>query len=274
MVRAMVRLLATDVDGTLLNTSHQISGRTRAAFEAARAAGIEVMAVSGRQPYSIGAIVRDTALFGDAIGSNGAVAMNLLSRDVLFEELIELADQRAIADAMLARFPELRLVSVRAAGNDYIAEDGYVGLHDPEAHQAMWQIRQWVGAREEVLAARSLKLVLRDNSVPPEALLAAARELAVPGTHATTSGAPFLEVGRAGVTKASALERYCAARGIDRSEVVAFGDNINDVEMLRWAGFGVAMANGEPEARSAADHVTLSNNDDGVAVVIEDLLRG
>lgn len=188
MVRAMVRLLATDVDGTLLNTSHQISGRTRAAFEAARAAGIEVMAVSGRQPYSIGAIVRDTALFGDAIGSNGAVAMNLLSRDVLFEELIELADQRAIADAMLARFPGLRLVSVRAAGNDYIAEDGYVGLHDPEAHHAMWQIRQWVGAREEVLAARSLKLVLRDNSVPPEALLAAARELAVPGTHATTWG--------------------------------------------------------------------------------------
>ena len=114
--------------------------------------------------------------------------------------------------------------------------------------------------------------MLRSDAASPAELLAAARQLAVPGIHATTSGAPFLEVGRAGVTKASALERYCALRGIARTDVVVFGDNLNDLEMLRWAGLGVAMGNGEHEARVAADRVTLSNDEDGVAVVIEELL--
>ncbi|GAA4906297.1 HAD family hydrolase [Tessaracoccus lubricantis] len=268
----MARLLATDVDGTLITTSHQISERTRAAFRAAKDAGIEVMAISGRQPYSIAAIVDGTALDGDAIGSNGAVAMNLDSRRVLFEETMELASQREIADRMLELFPGIKVVSVRSAGNSYMAEEGYTGLQGPGALETLWPVRHWFGPRHEVLAEPSLKLVLRDDDVAPDDLLAAARELAVPGCHATTSGAPFLEVGRDGVTKASALARYCEARGIDRSDVVVFGDNINDLEMLRWAGLGVAMANGEPEARAAADHVTLSNDDDGVAVVIEEIL--
>ncbi|MDO5677997.1 MAG: HAD family hydrolase [Propionibacteriaceae bacterium] len=269
----MVKLLATDVDGTLLNSSHQISPRTQAAFQAAKDAGLAVIAISGRQPYSISGIVRGTALDGDAIGSNGAVAMNLPTRELLFEELMELSAQQLIADEMRAIFRGVKLVSVRSPGDAYIAEEGYEGLHDPGAQVAGWSVRQWVGPRSEVLAERSLKLVLRDDSVQPADLLEAARDLAVPGTHATTSGAPFLEVGRAGVTKASALEKYCAARGIAREEVVVFGDNLNDVEMLRWAGLGVAMANGEPEARAAADHVTLRNDDDGVAVVIEEILR-
>lgn len=269
----MVRLLATDVDGTLLNTSHQISYRTRSAFQAAKDRGLETIAISGRQPYSIDAIVRGTSLHGEAIGSNGAVAVHLDTRQVLFEELMELSAQQELADRMLERYPSLKLVSVRSPGDSYVAEDGYRGLHDPGEPDTLWPVRQSTGSRAEVLSARSLKLVLRDWAARPEDLLATARELAVPGTHATTSGAPFLEVGAVGVTKASALEKFCRARGIDRSEVVVFGDNINDVEMLRWAGLGVAMGNAEPEARAAADHVTLHNDADGVAVVVEELLR-
>ncbi|MCG6566599.1 Cof-type HAD-IIB family hydrolase [Tessaracoccus sp. ZS01] len=268
----MARLLATDVDGTLITTAHQISERTRAAFRAAKDAGLEVIAISGRQPYSIAAIVQGTALDGDAIGSNGAVAMNLNSREVHFEETMELSSQREIADRLLELFPGIKLVSVRSAGDSYMAEEGYPGLQDLGAWETRWPVRHWYGPREEVLAEASLKLVVRDDAILPDHLLAAARALRVPGCHPTTSGAPFLEVGPDGVTKASALERYCAARGIDRSDVVVFGDNINDLEMLRWAGLGVAMANGEPEARTAADHVTLSNDDDGVAVVIEEIL--
>lgn len=268
----MARLLATDVDGTLLNPSHEITDRTKAAFAAARSAGMEVIAISGRQPYSIAVIVDGTALDGDAIGSNGAVAMDLTTREVLFEEVMELSAQREIVERMQGLFPGLSLVSVRDGGDTYVAEHGYSGMQDPGAKVARWPIEHRLGTREDVLAEPSVKLVMRDDSVTPDDLLEAARRLAVPGCHATTSGAPFLEVGRAGVTKASALARYCADRGIDQSDVVAFGDNINDVEMLRWAGLGVAMANGEPEARAAADHVTLSNADDGVAVVIEELL--
>lgn len=268
----MARLLATDVDGTLLNTSHEISDRTRTAFARARWAGMEVIAVSGRQPYSIGVIVQHTALDGDAIGSNGAVAMNLQTRQVLFEELMDLPAQQELVRRMLEVFPGLNLVSVRDAGNSYVAEHGYSGIEDPGAKVARWPVRHWRGTREEVLAERSLKLVLRDDGILPEELLTAALRLDVPGCHPTISGAPFLEVGRAGVTKATALSRYCEAKGIDRRDVVAFGDNINDLEMLEWAGMGVAMGNAGPDVRHAADHVTLTNDEEGVALVIEELL--
>ncbi|MBS1698436.1 MAG: HAD hydrolase family protein, partial [Actinobacteria bacterium] len=70
------------------------------------------------------------------------------------------------------------------------------------------------------------------------------------------------------------LAQLCAELGIARTEVLAFGDALNDVEMLRWAGCGVAMANAEPEALDAADQVTASNADDGVAVVLERVLAG
>lgn len=268
----MVRLIATDVDGTLLNSRHEITPRTRAAFNAARARGIAVLAVSGRQPYSIGAIVQGTALQGDVIGSNGAVAMNVDTQEILFQETLDLEAQRRIAAEMQALFTGLRLVSVRSAGNEYVAEHGYTGMEDPGDTEALWPVRHRVVGREEVLAEPSLKLVMRHDDVSPEELLAAAHRLDIPGCHPTISGAPFLEVGRGGVSKASALQRYCALHGIDRADVVAFGDNYNDLEMLDWAGLGVAMANAEAETKSTADRMTAANDDDGVARVIEELL--
>lgn len=270
----MVRLIATDVDGTLLNSRHEVSRRTRAAFNAAHARGIAVLAVSGRQPYSIGAIVQGTALQGDVIGSNGAVAMNVDTREVLFEELLDLDAQRLLAAEMERLFTGVRLVSVRSAGNEYVAEEGYAGMQDPGSREALWPVRHRVVSRDEVLAEPSLKLTVSHDDVTPEELLAAAHRLDVPGCHPTISGAPFLEVGRSGISKASALQRYCAERGIAREEVVAFGDNINDVEMLEWAGLGVAMGNAEADAKQAADRMTATNDDDGVARIIEELLAG
>lgn len=269
-----LRLVATDVDGTLLDSSHRISPRTRAAFAAARASGVEVLAISGRQPYSIGAIVAGTALEGPVVGSNGSVAVDLASRAVLFEERIDLDAQRTIALALLERFPDAHVVSVRDAGNTYVAQHGYTGHQDPGHENALWPVTHRFAHLDEVLAEPSVKLVIRhpDHRVEPEFMLEVARELRVPGVHPTTSGAPFLEVGRAGVSKATALARFAADRGIDASGVVAFGDNLNDVEMLAWAGLGVAMGNGVPGAIEAADEVALTNDADGVAVVIERLL--
>lgn len=269
-----VRLIATDVDGTLIRSDHTFSTRNRAAFAAAKAAGIEVLAISGRQPYSIGAIVADSALEGFVVGSNGAVAVDLVKRHVLFEELIDVDAQRTLTLAMLEEFPDAHVVSVRNAGNEYVAQHGYTGEQDPGAGSALWPVQHRFASLDEVLAEPSLKLVVKhpDRRVAPERLLEVARGLAVPGTHATTSGAPFLEVGRSGVSKATALARFAGDRGIDPSEVVAFGDNLNDVEMLRWAGLGVAMGNAVQGAVEAADQVTLHHDADGVAVVIERLL--
>lgn len=268
-----IRLIATDVDGTLVRSDHvTISDRTRAAFAEVRARGIDVLAISGRQPYSIGAIVAGSPLEGAVVGSNGAVAVDLGTREVLFEETIDVDAQHALASRLLSEYPNAKVVSVRNAGNLYVAEHGYPGEQDPGADNALWPVEHRFTDLDEVLAEPSVKLVFRDPGTPAEELMVFARALGIPGVHPTTSGAPFLEVGRAGVSKASALERFCRERGIDASQVIVFGDNNNDVEMLRWAGRGVAMGNALPEVVEIADEVTSTNDEDGVAVVLERLL--
>lgn len=267
-----MRLIATDVDGTLIRGDHTFTSRTRAAFQAARDAGIRVVAVSGRQPYSIGAMVKSSALMGTCIGSNGAVVTDLETRQILRQATVSVDTQRRIAEEMTRLFPGLRVVSVRDGGDLYFAEEGYQGLSDPGQVETLWPIEQRIGLRDEVLAEPSGKLVLRDDNFHPSELLAAARSLRIDGFHATTSGAPFLEIGAAGVNKAATLAWLCDRWGIEAKDVIAFGDNLNDVEMLQFAGRGVAMGNALPETKEAADEVTASNEDDGVALVIESLL--
>lgn len=163
-------------------------------------------------------------------------------------------------------------MSVRDGGNTYIAQHGYRGQQDPGAENAAWNVvHRWTDV-DEVLAEPSVKLVLKHEDAAGGTLRRRTRA-GVEGCQPTISGAEF-EVARAGVTKATGLARVCAHLGIDASEVVAFGDNVNDVEMLTWAGHGVAMGNGRPEAMAAAAEVTASNDDDGVAVIVERLLAG
>ena len=88
----------------------------------------------------------------------------------------------------------------------------------------------------------------------------------------STSGVTFVECTPEGADKALGLERLCTNLGIDRSEVVAFGDNNNDVSMLAWAGRGIAMQNATADAKAAADEITASNIDFGVAQVLERLV--
>lgn len=268
----MIRLIATDLDGTVARSDATLSDRTRAAFAAAVDAGIAVTAVSGRQVCSIAAVVAGSALIGPAIGSNGAVAMNAATGETYFEELLAVDAQTALAHAMAERFPGLAAVSVRDGGNLYVTQWGFSGPHAPGTAQVAWPVVHRRASLAEVLAEPSVKLVLRHPDHSPDELYAAAVDLAVPGCHPTLSGADFLEVAREGVTKASALARVCAGLGIAAHEVLAFGDNVNDVEMLAWAGHGVATRNAQPEALAAADEVTASNDEDGVALVVERLL--
>ncbi len=268
-----IRLIATDMDGTLLRSDHRtISPRTREAFARARAEGIDVLAISGRRPYSIGAIVLGSPLDGAVVGSNGSVAVNTLTREVLFEETLTVAAQRAIVEGILDAFPNVKVSSVRQAGDVYVTQHGYAGMEDPGAEVARWAVSHRRADLPEVLAEPSVKIAILDPEVPAEALLEVARELAVPGALATTSGAPFLEVGKENVSKATALARFAQERGYGPEDVVAFGDNNNDVDMLAWAGYGVAMSNASPAALEVADTVTATNDEDGVAQVIERLL--
>lgn len=269
--REVVRLIATDMDATLLSGEpRSISTRTRVALDAAAAAGIRVLAVSGRQPYSQAGFVQGTPLADIGIGSNGAVVANLGTGETLTEEILEPDAQAALARALRQVFPTVKVATFRNGGNTVRAEPGY--LEAVAGRQAPWPPDQQVVPLEEVLSRGAVKLVAKVPGVPATEVYAAAIGLAVPGCQPTISSASWLEVSRAGVTKASTLAKVAADLGIDASQVVAIGDNINDVEMLRWAGCGVAVANATPEALTAADLITVSNEEDAVALLIEDLL--
>jgi Cof subfamily protein (haloacid dehalogenase superfamily) len=266
-----VRLVATDLDGTLLRADLTVSPRTRAALDAVRAAGVRVVPVTARQPYGLREIAAAAGFAEWALCSNGALGLHLSDGRLLFDTAIAVPVQETLAAAVGAAVPGVVYGSVRDRGTVFVAQDEYAAISVFADHKL--DPRSMVTAsRAAVLAEPSLKLVLRHPDIAPAALLALVRELDVDGVEVTSSGAPFLEVQAAGVTKASGLARLCAELGIDREEVVAFGDAPNDVELLRWAGRGVAVANAGREALDAADEVTGSNEDDGVAKVLERLL--
>jgi len=122
-----------------------------------------------------------------------------------------------------------------------------------------------------LLAEPITKLVLQHPDLPQADLHRLVGELGDGQIEACYSGAGLVEIAAAGVTKGAALAELCAELGIDRSEVIAFGDMLNDISMLAWAGRGVAVANAHAEVIAVADEVTASNDDDGVALVLERL---
>jgi hydroxymethylpyrimidine pyrophosphatase-like HAD family hydrolase len=132
-----------------------------------------------------------------------------------------------------------------------------------------------IEAVDVLVSQPSVKLLLRHGDLMADELLQRARGLVghLAELSHSNSADSLLEIAAAGVSKASALTRVCAERGIASEEVVAFGDMPNDLPMLRWAGHAVAVANAHPELLAAADEVTSSNDEAGVARVLERLFR-
>lgn len=266
------RLIATDLDGTLLRSDHSISPRTRQALAQARAHGVEVVPVTARQPGGLRQISAQAGFESWALCSNGALCIHLGTGQVLFEELLDVASQTALARALLERFPDLYFVSVREAGQTFVPQRGYAALAAESDHKL--DPAQMGGYDlAEVLAAPSLKFILRHPRLSPAELLAEVEALGLNSIYATCSGAPFVEVAAAGVTKAAGVARLTQELGIAQAQVLALGDAPNDAEMLAWAGWGVAMGNADARAREAANEVTLSNAEDGWAVAVERLLQ-
>lgn len=118
-------------------------------------------------------------------------------------------------------------------------------------------------------AAGVTKLIVRHPDWALDALLARVAAIGAGRASITHSGAPFVEVAAPGVTKAAALAALCARHGIAQKEVLAFGDGLNDLPLLTWAGQGIAVGNAHPAVLAAATAITATNDEDGVAVVLE-----
>ncbi|TRY17084.1 HAD family phosphatase [Tessaracoccus rhinocerotis] len=265
------RLIATDLDGTLLQPDTSVSPRTRAALDAARRAGIIVVPVTARQPIGLRAIAQEAGFQEWALCGNAAFCLHLTTGELLFQRTLPVDVQRDLVATLSARIPDLRHVSIRDAGELFVAQEGYAALASFTDHRRDPSTMGGVSL-DDVLAAPSLKLVIRHATLSAGEVLEVLDELDGGAFEATTSGAPFVEVMAAGVNKAWGLARLCEHLGVTADEVLAFGDARNDVEMLRWAGRGLAMADADVVVKEAADGVAPANSDDGVAQVIEDLL--
>ncbi|MGP3951324.1 Cof-type HAD-IIB family hydrolase [Streptomyces sp. 7N604] len=263
-----VRLIATDLDGTLLRDDKSVSDRTVAALDAAERAGIEVFFVTGRPARWMGVVSDHVHGHGLAICANGAAVVDLHREGLVLEvRPLERPDALTVVEALRAAAPGTSFAVELTNGIHY--EPDYPPFHlDPGSDVAAAEkllSPEWATADQPVL-----KLLAHHPALAPDEFLVLART--VVGEHASftrSSPTALLEISGLGVSKASTLERCCAARGIAPEEVVAFGDMPNDVEMLAWAGTSYAMANAHPDVLAATSARTVANNEDGVAIVIE-----
>jgi Cof subfamily protein (haloacid dehalogenase superfamily) len=269
--RPRTRLIATDLDGTLLRDDKSVSDRTVAALAAAEEAGIEVFFVTGRPARWMDAVADHVHGHGLAICANGAAVVDLHAGGRMLE--VRPLDRDAALHVV-------RALRREAPGTAFAVEFTTGFHHEPEYVPLFMDGVATVAPVEKLLheeepgtGAPILKVLAHHSELTPDGFLALART-AVGDRAAITRSSPtaLLEISGLGVSKASTLALCCAERGISADEVVAFGDMPNDIEMLSWAGRSYAMGNAHPDVVAAASGRTVANNDDGVAVIIEDIL--
>lgn len=266
------RLIATDLDGTLLRDDKTVSERTIAALAAAEEAGIEVFFVTGRPARWMDVVSDHVHGHGLAICANGAAVVDLHRSGRIVEvRALERTAALAVVEALRAAAPGTSFAVERTGGIHY--EPQYPPFHlDPGALIA--PVEKLLGEEAEKAGEPVLKVLAHHADLDPDAFLALAREAAGHlASFTRSSPTALLEISGAGVSKAGTLARCCAERGIAPDEVVAFGDMPNDIEMLAWAGTSYAMANAHPDVLAATDHRTAGNNEDGVALVIERMIE-
>ncbi|MFD4985873.1 HAD family hydrolase [Streptomyces sp. NPDC058374] len=261
--RRTYALVATDLDGTLLRAGDQVSARTRAALELARGAGARHIVVTGRPVPGVRGLLAQLGYDGIAVCGQGAQVYDAASGRMLSALTL---DRETAATALGKIEAETGAVfaAVDQDGTDghTLIEPGYRMAHPtlparPVPHRdALW---------ERPIA----KVLVRHPELTDDELAAAARSVVDGLATVTMAGPGTVELQPLGVTKATGLARAAAQLGLGPADTLAFGDMPNDVPMLQWAAHGVAMANSHTELLAVADEITASNEEDGVAELLE-----
>ncbi|MDQ3484166.1 MAG: HAD family hydrolase [Actinomycetota bacterium] len=255
------RLIASDLDGTLLDSSGALSSRSVSAFRDVQAVGIDVVIATARPPRWMHELTDVIGDHGVAICSNGAYVYDVPARRVVSERLIVAEAVVGMVDALRQAIPGIAFAVESAAG--FGREPSYA---DPHVSPPDTQVSD-IG---DLLDPLPGKLLARAPGLDEDAFLRRVTEVVGESALVAFSGAGGLaEISAAGVTKAAVLSEWAAERGVGPHQVWAFGDMPNDVPMLAWAGTSFAVANAHGEVLAVADHVVGSNDDDGVARTLE-----
>ena len=267
------RLVASDVDGTLLDPMERITERTARMVDRVLAADVPFVLVSGRPPRWIPRVAQAAGLDGYAVCANGAAVYDIGADEVLTVWELPPVTLHDVVNAVTAVLPEVRVATERTAlGRDQPEPFAIeAGFRNPWGNPNGETDEPDLAPRAEVLGRPATKLLLRHRGMTSQQMAAVVEDvvadLDLEVTYSSNSG--LIEVSAAGVTKASGLAWVCDALAVPPERVVAFGDMPNDVPMLAWAGQGVAMANAHPDLLAVADEVTAPNSEDGVAQVLE-----
>lgn len=259
-----VSIVATDLDGTLLRSDRTVSDRTRASLRAASDAGLTVIVVTARPPRWLDDIA-GLHLHGYAICANGAVVVDLETGTHLERIVLSRDDVVAVTAAIRAGLPDVAFALETGVGFGH--EPTYVSDWPTPPGTPVGDVATLVDALDE-----PIKLLVRHAELGAHSL-AALQEVA--GERCSVSfsgGAGLIEVAPFGIDKGASLARLVTELGVAAAKVVAVGDMPNDLPMLRWAGHAAAVANAHPDLLAIADTILPSNDDDGVAHLIEMLL--
>ncbi|MEP6665229.1 MAG: HAD family hydrolase [Nocardioidaceae bacterium] len=248
------RLIALDIDGTLVDFDESVRPSVIAAVQATRDAGAHVVLSTGRSVFSITRVIETFGLTdGYCVASNGAVTFTYPPTTV--RSTITFDPEPAVR-AVLEHVPDA-LVAVEVIGRGYRANRHFP---DGEINGELW-----LESVDDLIREPVTRVIIRDPQSSADEFIALAERLGLHGTNYFVGYTAWLDLAPEGVSKASGLADIAAELGVAQSDVLAIGDGRNDVEMLSWAGRGVAMGQAPPEVKRAADAVTGSWDDDGVA---------
>ncbi|QDH10575.1 HAD family phosphatase [Nocardioides dongxiaopingii] len=267
------RLVALDIDGTLLKwvqgegtTHEEVAPRVHDAIHRALDAGAHVVLASGRSPHDMTTIADLLDLHGHeqerlwVVASNGAVIFRYLpggEAEIVHEDLFDAAPA---VRAILELRPGAR-VAVEDRGRGYRVTSPF-----PDGELAGEMVTADV---EELVANPVSRVIIRDPDATAEDFVALAADLGLHGTDYVVGWTAWLDLTPVGVSKASGLQHVCDELGLGAEDALAIGDGRNDLEMLAWARRGVAMGQAVEEVRAAADAVTGTVYEDGVAVELD-----
>ena len=270
-----IKMIGLDLDGTLLNTKKELTDHTRRALTEAIDAGILVLMATGRPFTGIPEELRTFPGIHYALTSNGARVLDTDHNKILIEQLLPLESARK-ALHIFEKYDTLSEIYFDGQGYADAAKLDNVGKyhHDPNMWNYVRTTRIAVPDIRDVIAKenRSMDKVqalfadMEERAAAWKELkeLSELKELELVGSLSYN-----IEINAAGVNKGTALVALGEMLGIPRESIMACGDGDNDVHLLQEVGFGVAMANAQPQVKEAADHITASNDEDGVARAIE-----
>ena len=275
MYTSPIRLIAVDLDGTVLNDRKQLTPRTAAALAAAAAQGVEIVPATGRTAAGLPAELLALPGVHYAITSNGARMMDLAAGRPLCE--LYLAQDKALAafdilaryDCMADLFQDVQgytTAANRAAAYRFVPEN--LREYVLRNRAVVPDLRAFIA--QQARGVEKLTVFFLDEAERRRAWA----EVAALGVDVVSSLPLNMEINAAGVDKGAGLLALAAQLGLPAGALMACGDGGNDTAMIKAAGLGVAMANAFPEVKAAARFVTASNNEDGVALAVERFVLG